>query len=317
MKAIKYNLIDINVLLQDSNLRFNIYKSNESNTKMFLFKEKETLLTSRVKELISQSSKLYIVEDDLKSYQFILENYTNTHTPIKFEEKSEKIYSSAAKALDDLFSNPEALGNYEKSKEVVDNMVGTILDDNFTIKSLMKIANHDYYTQTHSINVTIYALSLGSFIGLEEEELSKLGESALLHDLGKSKIPSSIINKNGKLTEQEFTIMKKHPDLGFQLALKMGIKNKNILGGIRYHQEKMDGTGYPLGLKRDSIPKFARIIGLCDIFDALTTRRSYKEPMTTFDALKLIKSKMSHHVDLELLENIIHMFSERAAPAKP
>jgi len=88
----------------------------------------------------------------------------------------------------------------------------------------------------------------------------------------------------------------------------MGIKNKNVLHGIRYHHEKMDGSGYPSKLKGENIPKFARIVGLCDIFDALTSKRSYKEAMSTYDALSLIKKNMANHVDLNLLNEMIKMF---------
>jgi len=108
-------------------------------------------------------------------------------------------------------------------------MVGTILHDDYAIKSLMSIATHDYYTHTHSINVAIYALSLGSFMKLKPDALSELGEAALLHDLGKSKIDAAIINKNGKLTDQEYAEMKKHPSLGYTIGLKLGIKNRKIL----------------------------------------------------------------------------------------
>jgi HD-GYP domain-containing protein (c-di-GMP phosphodiesterase class II) len=193
---------------------------------------------------------------------------------------------------------------------VVSDLVDTILVDNFTLKSLLVIASHDYYTHTHSINVAIYALSLGSFLGLQKETLAELGEAALLHDLGKSKIDPAIINKNGKLTDKEFKEVQKHSDLGYAVGLKLGIKNKNVLDGIRHHHEKMDGSGYPLGLKGKEIPLFARIIGACDIFDALTSRRSYKEPMTTFETLKLMKTTMKEHLDVRLLDKMISMFKE-------
>ena len=145
-------------------------------------------------------------------------------------------------------------------------------------------------------------------MNLKRDELSELGEAALLHDIGKSKIDINIINKNGKLTEAEFKRMKAHPSLGHALGQKIGIKNSKVLDGIRHHHEKMDGTGYPYCLQENDIPLYAKIIGLCDIFDALTSRRSYKEPMSTFDALKMIRTNMKDHVDLKLLQSLILMF---------
>ena len=165
----------------------------------------------------------------------------------------------------------------------------------------MSIATHDYYTHTHSLNVAIYTLSLGAYLKLDEQALNDLGHAGFLHDLGKRKIDVGIINKKGKLDTKEFKIMQAHSELGYKIAIKMGIKNEDILSGIRYHHEKMDGTGYPHGLKEKDIPFFARIVGLCDIFDALTSKRSYKNAMSTFDALLLVKTKMNHHVDMKLL----------------
>jgi HD-GYP domain-containing protein (c-di-GMP phosphodiesterase class II) len=173
----------------------------------------------------------------------------------------------------------------------------------------MRIATYDYYTHTHSINVAIYALSLGSFLNFKSDELSELGEAALLHDLGKSKVDTSIINKNGKLSDKEFQEIKKHPALGYTIGLKLGIKNRKVLEGIRHHHEKMNGTGYPFGMRGESIPYYARIIAICDIFDALTSKRSYKESMSSFEAFLLMKTKMKGELDTELLNNMIKMFS--------
>jgi len=207
-----------------------------------------------------------------------------------------------------LYNNPAALGNYETSKDIVGELVSTILDNNLTIKSLMGLAEHDYYTHTHSLNVSIYALSLGAYLKLDKDMLEKLGESALLHDLGKREIDADIINKNGKLTDKEFEIMKDHSMFGFKLAIKMGVRSKVVLEGIKYHHERVDGTGYPDGLKDKDIPLFAKIVAITDVFDALTSKRSYKDAMQTFEALKLMKLKMNDHLDVKLINDMIMMF---------
>jgi len=227
---------------------------------------------------------------------------------MSIEEKSAVVYTQATKAMDDLFKNPENLAHYKSAKKSVKDLVSTVLDDNFTVRSLMKLATHDYYTHTHSLNVSIYSVSLGFYLGLNKSELKELGEAALLHDLGKSKIDSHIINKNGKLTIDEFEEMKHHSAYGYDLSVHIGTDNKKILDGIKYHHEKMDGTGYPDGLKGEEIPMYARIIGVCDIFDALSSRRSYKDGMPTFEVLKFMKTEMKEHVDMKLLNKMILMF---------
>jgi putative nucleotidyltransferase with HDIG domain len=123
----------------------------------------------------------------------------------------------------------------------------------------MKIASYDYYTQTHSINVCVYALSLGSYLKLGDKMLEALGMAALIHDLGKSKVDSRIVNKKGYLTTAEFELMKSHPRYGYEIATNMGVKNALVLDGIRHHHEKLDGSGYPDGLKGREITLFARI----------------------------------------------------------
>lgn len=305
MSRSKYYRIDKSILCNGDIAEFTIYFPVTLDADMECLITQGNEVSDNKKAIIEAKKSLFISREDKEAYKKFSKNYLGK---IEHEKKSTVVYSKATDVINELYHNPETLGGQEKSKEVVNDLVQTILDDEFTIRSLMKIATHDYYTHTHSLNVSIYALSLGAFLNLDEEKLSALGEAALLHDLGKSKIAIEIINKNGKLTDEEFNKMKKHPELGFHLAISMGIKNEDTLHGIRHHHEKMDGSGYPSGLKSDSIPLNAKIVGLCDIFDALTSKRSYKEAMSTFDALKLIKTNMNNHVDLNLLNEMIKMF---------
>ena len=143
--------------------------------------------------------------------------------------------------------------------------------------------------------------------GLEKEDLLNLGISSLLHDLGKSKIDSTIINKNGLLTDVEFVEVKNHPYYGWLIAQEIGISNKDILDGIVYHHEKIDGTGYPKGLKGDKIPLYAKIISICDAFDAISTKRTYKDSISSFGALLLMKKEMSNSFDIHLVNSFIQM----------
>ncbi|WP_372999029.1 HD-GYP domain-containing protein [Sulfurimonas sp.] len=310
MISTKYLAIDKEIISEGMSFEFNVFVQS-SDKRMDCFKENGSCITSDDKVVIDTLHALYVEETEHPEYELFYKNFLVTQQDlknIKLDNKPSAVYENASNVLNDLFSNPEGLGNYESSKEVVHDMIDTILDDSFTIKSLMDIATHDYYTHTHSINVSIYALSLGSYMKMQPETLSELGEAALLHDLGKSKMDLAILNKNGKLTDIEFHEIKKHPDIGYKIGLKLGIDNQNVLDGIRHHHEKMDGTGYPAKLKGSNIPLFARIIGVCDIFDALTSRRSYKEAMSSFDAIKLMKLKMNNHVDVKILDKMIMMF---------
>lgn len=334
MLSNKYIPINKIIIAEGTIFDFNLFLSTDSKNQIELFKNKNLVISTQ--DTISLDGKktlyideaehekykkylqsiMHIVESDeknnlekLQNIELIKETLDEAVTKdIDFEEKSEVLYEGASEILDELFKNPETLGGYEKSKDVVNELVQCILDDNFTLKSLLSIAAHDYYTHTHSINVAIYSLSLGSYLKLDKISLAELGESALLHDLGKSKIDIKIINKNGKLTDEEFKKIQSHSALGYSIGVKMGIKNQKVLNGIRHHHEKMDGSGYPYGYSEFEIPLYARIVGICDIFDALTSRRSYKEPMSTYDAMKLMRSQMKNHIDLNLLNNMVSMF---------
>ena len=310
VKVQKYILIDKTYITQDATLMFDLFEPSSDGKKVVPFLPNGTTIKETHKIVIREVSALYIPKEQREDY----DNYIALHLrtiavdpTVPYVMKSTLAYKNAEKVMDDLFSNPEALGNLEKSKSVVGNLVATILNDEFTVSSVMAIAAHDYYTHTHSINVSIYALSLGTFLNLPKEELELLGHAALLHDLGKSKVNTQIINKNGKLSTPEFAEMMNHPSWGDDIARKMGIVDKKILSGIRHHHEKLDGTGYPDKLTDKQISLFPRIIAVCDIFDALTTRRSYKDPMTTFNAIKLIKNQMQGHVDMRIVDSLIYM----------
>lgn len=267
-------------------------------------------LTKEVKEKIDRLSVLYIREEDLAIYNKFIDIIVqavaqNTH--IAITKKAAVIYRQASAILDEMFENPEELENVPKSKKVVNKFVDTIFSDTHAIESLIKITAYDYYTHTHSINVCVYALSLGSYLGMKAHALEDLGISALLHDLGKSKVDRNITNKKGRLTYAEYEQMKHHPSYGYAIALKIGIKDSRVLDGIRHHHEKLDGSGYPDGLSENKITLFARIIGICDVFDALSTKRPYKERLSSYDALYLMKETMRNHLDMRLVDSFIQM----------
>ncbi len=312
-KQTRYQSIDKKYLTEGETVAFDIYVANEAKTAMSVFLQTGSIITGDDKVRLRELEKVFINDNESVSYDEYLNRhiqYIAEHSEVPTEKKSAIVYQKAAKAVEDMFKNPESLANVEKGEAVVGEFIDIILHDDFAIESLMKITAHDYYTHTHSINVSIYTLALGEFIGVKGKDLEDLGTSSLLHDLGKSKVDAKIINKNGKLTDAEFDAMKKHPAFGHEIALKMGITDKRILSGIRHHHEKMDGNGYPDGIKKDKITLFARIIGVCDVFDALSTKRSYKDPMSSFESLAIMKKQMSTHLDMKLVNAFIKMLHQ-------
>jgi HD-GYP domain-containing protein (c-di-GMP phosphodiesterase class II) len=307
MNTDQYIAIDKKILKQELSFGFDLYIPLVSSNSLSCLLKSGSPITHDEKVIIDTSRAIYIKKSDT----FIYEEFYKQLSPLKsinLSKHSLQVYQNASKALNDIFQNPESIQSYKSAKSVVNDILKTILHEHFTIRSMLDVITRDYYTHTHSINVAIYALALGENIGLKEGQLLELGEAALLHDLGKTKVSSAIINKKGKLTESEYDEAKKHSEYGYTLGVKIGIKNEAILLGIKHHHERMDGSGYPMHIKGENIPLYARIICLCDIFDALTSRRTYKEPMNTFDAFKLIKSTMGNHIDHDLLHKMVKIF---------
>ncbi len=162
------------------------------------------------------------------------------------------------------------LKRQQEYKRITDQTIATISN---------AIDAKDQYTEGHSERVSAYSVEIGRRMGMSEEELEKLRYVALLHDIGKIGITDTILNKPGRLTDDEFSVMRSHTTIGGQI-LKDFTSIDNISEGAAAHHEKYNGTGYPNGLKGDEISLTARIIGVCDTYDAMATRRSYKDPMT-------------------------------------
>ena len=150
----------------------------------------------------------------------------------------------------------------------------------------VKTKDTDEYTYNHSINVAIYSLYIGKLIGLEKERIKELCQAALLHDIGKSKVPKDILNKKGKLTEEEFEIVKNHTIDGYMLSKKVSFIGDEVREAILSHHEREDGSGYPRGINSSKINLYAKILAIADVYDALTSERSYKEKSTPFDAIE-------------------------------
>lgn len=178
--------------------------------------------------------------------------------------------------------------DFESSAESLEGVIESAIQNADTIICLSKLSKYDSYTYSHSINVAAIAVVFGESIGLSKADLQILGVAGMMHDLGKTAIPSRIINKRGRLTRNEFEQIKKHPTYGMKILEKSRDIPPGVLQAVAEHHEKYNGTGYPKGLKKNDISVFGRILNLADVYDALTSDRSYKNAILPNKALAIM-----------------------------
>lgn len=168
------------------------------------------------------------------------------------------------------------------------SLVDEIIKSNNVLGRLRQIEINDEYTYKHSINVSLIATMIGKWMGFSKNEIYDLAMAGLLHDIGKSRVPNEILNKPGKLTDEEYAIMKKHADYGYDILKNTSGINESIILGALEHHERVDGKGYPLGLYGNRIHMYGKIIAVADVYDAMTSKRVYKSKICPFRVAELI-----------------------------
>ncbi|WP_291635846.1 HD-GYP domain-containing protein [Clostridium sp.] len=197
----------------------------------------------------------------------------------------------------------------KESLSVVEDLVNYIIEMGDVNKSLYDIQTYDNYTYLHSIDTGIMAIFLGLSMNLKESDLKELSIGAILHDIGKTSVIKDIITKPDKLTFEEYEEVKNHPTYGKEILEKNFSMSSEILKAVEQHHEKIDGTGYPYGLTKDSISKFAKIISVCDVYDAVSNDRSYREKFNPVDAYELILAGCGSVFDEDVVRNFKETFS--------
>lgn len=181
----------------------------------------------------------------------------------------------------------------------------TLLELEYNIKIARALGNaaslRDHETEAHNLRVAYVSALLGEKLGFSEKQLQSLVKGAFLHDIGKIGISDKVLLKNGKLDQEEWTEMKLHPTLGVGLLSDMPWFD-DAIDVVLYHHEKFDGTGYPEGLAGDKIPINARVFTIIDVFDALVSKRPYKEPMNLEDALQIIRDEKGTHFEAKIVD---------------
>ncbi|MGC8963997.1 MAG: HD-GYP domain-containing protein [Brevinematia bacterium] len=250
---------------------------NELNAR----KVKELYYTKQVSKDLSETKPAMFSEEIKKEAKVVVENVLNQ---LKEDKKIE--IKEVKELIEKIF------------REMIQKLGKAVLN-------LSVVKNYDEYTYTHSLNVTILSMFFSKFLGASDFVIKEIGTGALLHDIGKVKVPTSILYKPGELTEEEFNIMKKHPIIGY-FAIKdeptVSTYAKKI---VLFHHERFDGNGYPLGVKFDRIGRYPQIVSLADVFDALTSERPYKPGISIPQALNFIMKKSGIYFEPILAQRFI------------
>lgn len=197
----------------------------------------------------------------------------------------------------------------KESLGTVKEMIDYIIDVGDVNKSLYDIQTYDNYTYIHSLDTCVMATFLGLNSQIDEWGLKDLGIGAILHDIGKTGIPISILNKEGRLTDDEFNEIRKHPKYGAEMLKRNFAIPDNVIKMVEQHHERIDGKGYPYGLTGNQISKYAKIVCICDVYDAISNDRCYRKKFSPNDAYELILSGSGTSFDEELVKNFKNTFS--------
>ena len=290
--------------------------------KMISTKSIPIVLTAHIEhaEIIAEATSyenVYLVERPFSRSTFIaaLSSGINAGTEAKWEDIEPTQKAALKNTLNSFNSFADLIQNdqpipYDEVRDSCAPLVEAVQNNNFK-DILSGVSKHDNYTYVHSLRVATFLTLFGNVLGIKGEDLTTLSTGGLLHDVGKMHIPHEVLNKPGKLTEEEFVIMKSHVNCTVDFLEETSDLPKGVLIVAGQHHEKLDGTGYPHGIEGIKLNELARMATIIDIFSAITDRRVYKDPVPPEQALKIMIN-MKDQLDQQLLSVFREMLLDAA-----
>src|SRR6056297_417837 len=268
-----------------------------------IYHKNNILLNTGVKELHRYKAKLKSIGIN---YVYIEDKYSadiDVDYVIK-DELREKGQKRIRSFMEDIKFNNSI--NVNKIKNTVSDIVEDILNnsDNIIV-NMLDIKNFDDYTFEHSVNVAVYSIILGKSLNFNIRDLNKLGIGAILHDIGKILVPPEILFKEDRLTAEEYEIIKEHSELGYNYIKEAHEVSQVSKAAILSHHERLDGSGYPRKKEGDDIHEYAKIVAITDVYDALTSDRTYRKRWPVHKAISYIMSNSDQKFDNYFVEKFI------------
>lgn len=264
-----------------------------------------SILQIRIDDSVPNSAAVPVIAEH--SY---VEKFKDSPSFIQFKKNFEADADNFKDAINDLIEKNEPLVLDKLMSNTLQTLEPSQTNPN-VFEMLHCMREYDDATYIHCMNVSLICNMLARWLHFDEEVTRDVTMSGLLHDVGKTKIPDSIIKKPDKLTQQEYDIVKKHPKEGYDI-LKSSVSSENILNAVLMHHERCDGSGYPFGLTNNQIDSYAKIVAIADVYDALTSARVYRGPLCPFKAIALFEKeglqKYDVHYILTFLENVVNTY---------
>ncbi len=314
-----YRPIHLEALRVDSVPRFDLYLQTSPNAPFVLYCECNTPFTDSARQRLAQLpyQQLYISEAQRTQYsQYLTEHLADLlqEPALSIKEKSKVLYDSAQAVIEEVMSKPLELESVQRTKAIADHTVAFMTAEDFMIEHFLRTISCDYYLYTHSVNVVAYSVALAMHVGYRDAAtLRELANGALLHDIGMSQLKEHLVEHERPLSTNERKHLEEHPRIGYEMARETGALGEIALDIILHHHERLNGAGYPDRLQNEDIGFFTRMVGIADVFDALTTDRRHRPKKNTFEALSLMSGTMAKQLDPELLRLFISIMG---APEK-
>jgi len=264
-------------------------------------------------KLIKQGqSRIFVKVSDgeaLTNYfdRFSEELIDNPQTSVK--KKALVVREIASLNLRLMFSSdlsPQALqGSVARAHDTVQQ----IAQNAQILTNLAEVLKADYSVYTHSVNVCMLSMAFGRYLGLTDDAVHSLGMAGLLHDLGMCKMPPAVLEKPGPLTDEERAVIQKHPAVAYQLLTPISAVPYEAMMAILHHHENADGTGYPEGLPARRTPYLARVLRICDAYDAMTSKRPYQDARPAYDAAAALLEAMGNQFGQDLVPSFVRFLA--------
>lgn len=308
-----YIVLDPRFLYSNQVTHFPLYLYDDQSRQFTLFKEEDDpIQQEKLDELMKGGRRpVFISKKNAAQFtQFLSEGLTQIVDDrlLSVEEKTNRFSTLATSVMQSLFESPPDGEEFiATAKNVSDALAQLICTEPSSIAQLNGLRSYDYNTYSHSLNVCV--LGIGLFQQIEFNaphfRIQDLTRGLLLHDIGKCDIPHELTNKPGALSEEEWQIMRTHPRKGYErLESDRGLSPDAHQVAL-FHHEAVDGSGYPQGLTQDSIPFTSRLCKVVDVYDALTSNRSYKSRLSPFDSLQLMMGSMQKQIDMDILKRFM------------